>query len=107
MGSSLLFSLCVCVSHRSGESDGERLVWQLLSLVAEDNRVDLQRYLRRAMDQWSRAGSLTHSLVADVCSHVHHQDHMKVRELWWCQKVRVVFVSIFPLLGPRSQYTNT
>ena len=69
----------LAVPPRSGESDGERLVWQLLSLVAEDNRVDLQRYLRRALDQWSRAGNLTPSLVADVCSHVHHQDHMKVR----------------------------
>ena len=63
---------------RCDESDGERLVWQLLALVAEDSRVDLQRYLRRALDQWSRSGHLTSSLVSDICSHVQDKDHMKV-----------------------------
>lgn len=33
------------------------------------DRLDLRRYLCRALEHWSRAGRLTSSLVKDVCTH--------------------------------------
>lgn len=58
--------------------EGPRLAWQLLSLVAEENNLDLQRHLRRAMGRWSRTGKLTRPLVSAICSHVESEDNLKV-----------------------------
>lgn len=65
-------------SHRSTGED-EHLAWQLLSLIAEENRLELQRHLRRAMGQWSRAGRLTPALTKAVCSHTEDREHLKVQ----------------------------
>ena len=55
-----------------------RLAWQLLSLVAEENNLDLQRHLRRAIGKWSRAGKLTRPLLSAVCSHVESEENLNV-----------------------------
>ena len=59
--------------------EDEHLAWQLLSLIAEENRLELQRHLRRAMGQWSRAGRLTAALTKAVCSHTEDREHLKVQ----------------------------
>ena len=59
-------------------SPGQRFVWELLSLVAEEDRMDLRRYLRRTMDLWAQQGKLGGALVRAICSHTHHTPHQKV-----------------------------
>ena len=69
-------SLLALYTRSTGED--QQLAWQLLSLVAEENRLDLQRHLRRAIGQWSRAGKLTPALIKAVCSHTQEEQHLKV-----------------------------
>ena len=38
-------------------------MWSLLSVVAEEERRDLRRYLHRALEVWSKQGKLTQPLV--------------------------------------------
>ncbi len=40
--------------------------------------MDLQRYLCRAVGEWSRLGKLTRPLVKALCTHAEHDDHLKV-----------------------------
>jgi len=75
-------------------SSDELLAWQLLSLVANDDRADLRRYLRRAVGEWSRLGKLTHPLVNAVCSHGEHEEHLKVRS-WFFLFVFLFVVVLF------------
>ena len=53
-------------------------MWSLLSVVAEEERRDLQRYLHRALEVWSKQGKLTQPLVRTVCSHTANKQHEKV-----------------------------
>ena len=66
-------SLSLC-----GRAPRQRFVWELLSLVAEEDRMDLRRYVRRAMELWAKQGKLGGGLVRAVCSHTSHPPHMKV-----------------------------
>ena len=67
--------MCVCVSRRAPR---QRFVWELLSLVAEEDRMDLRRYVRRATELWAKQGKLGGALVRAVCSHTAHLPHQKV-----------------------------
>ena len=54
-------------------------VWQLLKVVASEERLDLRRHLKRAVEFWSRQGKLTPALVKAVCSHTESKDHLQVK----------------------------
>ena len=68
----ILVSLC------RSSSPSQQFVWSLLSVVAEEERSDLRRYLHRALEVWSKQGKLTQPLVKTVCSHTANQQHEKV-----------------------------
>ena len=58
-------------------------MWSLLSVVAEEERRDLRRYLHRALEVWSKQGKLTQPLVRIVCSHTANKQHEKVSRAFW------------------------
>ena len=58
-----------------------RFVWQLLQVIASEERLDLRRYLKRAMEFWSHQGKLTSALVEAVCSHTTSKEHLQVQSL--------------------------
>ena len=64
--------------HRS-TNEMHTFVWQLLQVVASEERLDLRRHLKRAVEFWSRQGKLTPALVKAVCSHTESKDHLQVK----------------------------
>ncbi|KAI0221272.1 Condensin-2 complex subunit D3 [Lamellibrachia satsuma] len=54
---------------RSEDTDGCRLTWSLLDLIAGNDGADLRRYLRKAFQQWMRAGKLKPKLIDAIQSH--------------------------------------
>ena len=58
-------------------------MWSLLSVVAEEERSDLRRYLHRALEVWSKQSKLTQPLVRTICSHTANKQHEKVSRAFW------------------------
>ena len=54
-------------------------VWNLLGVISSEERLDLRRYFRRAIQFWARGNKLTPSLVTAVCSHTTSKEHLQVR----------------------------
>ena len=91
----ILSSICRCFSVHNcihlkcmvflfpcrSTSEMHRFVWQLLQVIASEERLDLRRYLKRAMEFWSRQGKLTSALVEAVCSHTTSKEHLQVQSL--------------------------
>ena len=71
--------LCSLCPSRS-TSDSHRFAWQLLSVIASGENMDLRRYLSRVMEHWSKAKKLTPTLVKALCSHTEDEDHLQVRQ---------------------------
>lgn len=70
--------LVMCVAFFPLSSSHQRFVWDLLSLVAEEDRMDLRRYIRRAADLWFKQNKLSKPFVRAVCSHTSHSGHQIV-----------------------------
>ena len=78
----LEFILCSYYIIRS-TSDDHRFAWELLSVIASGENMDLRRYLSRVMEHWSKAKKLTPVLVKALCSHTEDKDHLQVRQMSW------------------------
>ena len=70
-----------CAPLRRSTNEMHTFVWQLLQVVASEERLDLRRHLKRAIEFWSRQGKLTPALVKAVCSHTESKDHLQVKYL--------------------------
>ena len=78
----LEFILCSYYIIRS-TSDDHQFAWELLSVIASGENMDLRRYLSRVMEHWSKAKKLTPALVKALCSHTEDKDHLQVRQMSW------------------------
>ena len=68
-----------CAPFHRSTNEMHTFVWQLLQVVASEERLDLRRHLKRAIEFWSRQGKLTPALVKAVCSHTESKDHLQVK----------------------------
>ena len=70
---------CHCAPLCRSTNEMHTFVWQLLKVVASEERLDLRRHLKRAIEFWSRQGKLTPALVKAVCSHTESKEHLQVK----------------------------
>ena len=68
--------LCSIATKRRSTEFGNS-VWKLLSIIAEEENLELRRYLRKALEYWSKEGKLTSAFIEAICSEVNDPEHGK------------------------------
>ncbi|KAL5479917.1 hypothetical protein EMCRGX_G023519 [Ephydatia muelleri] len=90
---SLLEQIILCsIGMKRRTTEVGNFVWKLLSIIAEEENLELRRYLRKALEYWSKEQKLTPAFIEAICSEVNDPEHGKAA---WI------------LLSEMSQYTSS
>ncbi|KAL5479868.1 hypothetical protein EMCRGX_G023460 [Ephydatia muelleri] len=96
---SLLEQIILCsIGTKRRTTEVGNFVWKLLSIIAEEENLELRRYLRKALEYWSKEQKLTPAFIEAICLNFQENCityHQQSYDAAWI------------LLSEMSQYTSS